>query len=768
MLGLSVLKKTSLNNITKNVARWKSFHVTQSLRSPATATAGSKAETKTPPPKPEDNRIEVFVDGKSVLCDPGMTVLQACSLVGVEIPRFCYHERLSIAGSCRMCLVEVENSVKPVASCAMPIWKGMKIKTDSEMTRKAREGVMEFLLVNHPLDCPICDQGGECDLQDQSMVFGSDRSRFTDNSFSGKRAVEDFNMGPLIKTCMTRCIHCTRCVRYVNEVCGVSHLGTTGRSNNMQIGTYVNRMIESELSGNVADLCPVGALLSKPYSFVARPWETRRIESVDVMDAVGSNIVISMRTNEVLRILPRLNEDVNEEWLADKSRCACDGLKRQRLVVPLMRRKNGDLHERSSWEEALIAIGEKFVSLGSTSPAKCQPNQIAVIAGPFADAEALMAAKDLANMMNSELVFTEESFPSNRTDIRSHYIFNSKIVGIDEADLVLFIGTNPRFEAPLINARVRKNWLNNELDVALIGEQVDLTYDYEHLGASTSIINEIIAGKHPFAKRLAAAKNPLIIVGSEALQRPDGAALHSAAQKLALQTASTPEEGLRRFNVLHRYASQVAALDLGYRAGLEGLRTSKPKVAILLGADQGGLSRADLPEDCMVIYIGHNGDHGAQMSNIVLPGAAYTEKQGIYANMEGRAQFTQPAVAPPGDARQDWSILRAISDVSGCPLAYDDLEGIHLRISQVAPNLLEMDRVQPVDSSSLKVAVNDVEAQYQNASKNLDTKMPLTVSMKELHQYFMTDAISRASQTMSRCVKAFKTHVPPENSNFNE
>ncbi|KAM7538342.1 hypothetical protein Aperf_G00000065485 [Anoplocephala perfoliata] len=758
-------------NLTDS-ARYKSFHVTQNLRSaaPAAATASATAETKSAPapPKPEDNRIEVFVDGKSVLCDPGMTVLQACSLAGVEIPRFCYHERLSIAGSCRMCLVEVENSVKPVASCAMPIWKGMKVKTDSEMTRKAREGVMEFLLVNHPLDCPICDQGGECDLQDQSMVFGSDRSRFTDISFSGKRAVEDFNMGPLIKTCMTRCIHCTRCVRFVNEVCGVAHLGTTGRGNNMQIGTYVNRMIESELSGNVVDLCPVGALLSKPYSFVARPWETRRIESIDVMDAVGSNIVISMRTNEVLRILPRLNEDVNEEWLADKSRCACDGLKRQRLVVPLMRRKKGEPHDRSSWEEVLIAIGEKFVSLGSAEPAKCQPNQVAVIAGPFTDAETLVVAKDLVNSMNSELAFTEEIFPTERTDIRSNYLFNSKIVGIDEADLVLFIGTNPRFEAPLINARVRKNWLNNELDVALIGEKVDLTYDYEHLGSSTTIINELIAGNHPFSKRLAAAKNPLIIVGSEALQRPDGAALHAAVQQLALKLAPTPEDGARRFNVLHRYASQVAALDLGYTAGLKGLRAAKPKIAILLGADQGALTRADLPEDCIVIYIGHNGDHGALMSDIVLPGAAYTEKHATYANMEGRAQRTHPAVAIPGDGRQDWAILRAISEVAGCPLAYDDLEGVRNRIRQVAPNLLELDTVQFIDPACLKIAAEDIKNRYLKESKNLDAKTPLTVSLKELHQYFMTDAISRASQTMSRCVKAFKSHIPPDNSNFKE
>ncbi|VDM15815.1 unnamed protein product [Hydatigera taeniaeformis] len=756
MLSFSALKPAMFSNLAK--VSLKSIHLAQTLRSAVPAVASAPANSNNPPPKPVNDRIEVFVDGKSVLCEPGMTVLQACSLVGVEIPRFCYHERLSIAGSCRMCLVEVENSVKPVASCAMPVWKGMHIKTDSEMTRKAREGVMEFLLVNHPLDCPICDQGGECDLQDQAMVFGSDRSRFTDNLFSGKRAVEDFNMGPLIKTCMTRCIHCTRCVRFVNEVAGVPHLGTSGRGNSMQIGTYVNRMIESELSGNVVDLCPVGALLSKPYSFIARPWETRRIESIDVMDAVGSNIVISMRTNEVLRILPRLNEDVNEEWLADKSRYACDGLKRQRLVFPLVRPKGGELHHRSSWEEVLITIGERLVSLGSGEPAKCSPNQIAVIAGPFADAETMTAAKDFANSMNSELVFVEENFPLNRTDVRANYLFNSKIVGIDAADLVLFIGTNPRFEAPLINARIRKNWLNNELNVALIGEKVDLTYDYEYLGSSTSIISDIISGKHPFAKRLAAARNPLVVVGSEVLQRADGAALHAAAQQLACRFAPSAEEGARRFNVLQRYASQVAAMDLGYIPGLEALRTTQPKVAILLGADQGHLTRAHLPEDCMVIYIGHNGDHGAKMSDIVLPGAAYTEKHATYANLEGRAQRTYPAVAPPGDARQDWAIVRAVSEVAGCPLPYDDLKGVRQRMNQIAPGLLEVDVVQSADLECLKVAAADAKLEYQKGLKNLDSKLPLSVSMKELYQYFMNDAISRASQTMSRCVKAFKTH----------
>ncbi|VDP55464.1 unnamed protein product [Schistosoma mattheei] len=477
------------------------------------STNTSKSPTNAPPPppvQPTSQQIEVLVDGKPVTCEPGMTILQACALAGVQIPRyvnirleliisvrvhrfeilhltviilivnlrFCYHERLSIAGNCRMCLVEVEKSLKPVASCAMPVMRGMSIKTDSEVTRKAREGVMEFLLVNHPLDCPICDQGGECDLQDQSMNFGSDRSRFVDIRFTGKRAVEDKNLGPLIKTIMTRCIHCTRCVRFANEIAGVPDLGTTGRGSSLQIGTYIDKPFFSELSGNVIDLCPVGALTSKPYAFTARPWETRRIESIDVMDALGANIVVSMRTNQVLRIIPRLNEDVNEEWLADKSRFSYDGLNRQRLVVPFL--KKSDKLSESTWEDVLIKIAEKLLPiLGSSEGSTPRANQVAGLVGPFADAESMIALRDLINRLNSELVCTEESFPTNSTDLRSNYLFNSRITGIEDADLVLLIGTNPRFEAPLLNARLRKCWIHNDLEVFLLGPKVDLTYDYE-------------------------------------------------------------------------------------------------------------------------------------------------------------------------------------------------------------------------------------------------------------------------------------------------
>merc|ERR1740128_179796 len=532
-------------------------------------------------------------------------------MVGVEIPRFCYHDRLSIAGNCRMCLVEVEKSAKPVAACAMPVMNGWKIKTKSDFTRKAREGVMEFLLVNHPLDCPICDQGGECDLQDQSMAFGSDRSRFTDNDFLGKRAVEDKNFGPLVKTVMTRCIQCTRCVRFSSEVAGVEDLGTTGRGNNMQIGMYVDKMLLSELSGNVIDLCPVGALTSKPYAFMARPWETRKTESVDVMDGLGSNIVVTHRTGEVLRIMPRMNEDINEEWISDKSRFACDGLKRQRLTQPMVKGCDGNLAP-CSWEDAIVAVAKALDS----SP----PEQIAAVAGGQADGEALMAMKDLMNRLGSELVSTEEAAPC--TDLRSNYLLNTGIAGVEDADFVLLVGSNPRFDAPVFNARLRKCWIHNELDLAMVGPKVDLTYDYDHLGDTASVLQELAAGTHPFAKSLNSAKNPIVIVGSEALQREDGGSIISLVQQIAnnakVQSGADPE--WKVLNVLHRVASQVAALDLGWKAGVSEVRAAKPKVLWLLGADAGAITREDLPADCFVIYQGHHGDAGAAIADCVVPG----------------------------------------------------------------------------------------------------------------------------------------------------
>lgn len=692
----------------------------------------------------QPEKIEVFINDKPVYVYPGTTVLQACAEGGIQIPRYCYHERLSVAGNCRMCLVEVEKSAKPVASCAMPVMKGMRVKTDSELSRKAREGVMEFLLVNHPLDCPICDQGGECDLQDQSMVFGSDRSRFTDINFAGKRAVEDKNIGPLVKTIMTRCIHCTRCIRFASEVAGVEDLGTTGRGSDMQVGTYVEKLFKSELSGNVIDLCPVGALTSKPYAFTARPWETRKIESVDVHDAVGSNIVVSTRSGEVMRILPRMNEEINEEWISDKTRFAYDGLKRQRLTFPFVKDQAGNL-KKTTWEDALITASSMINNF--------EGNQIAGLAGGLVDAESLVSLKDLLNRLGSEALCTEEIFPMDGagTDLRSNYLLNTGLATIEEADLVLFIGTNPRFEAPLLNTRVRKSWINNDLEVALVGTKVDLTYDYDHLGDSTEVLKQLADGSHPFCKKLNKARRPMVVVGSTSLQRKDGQAIHNAVSTIA-QTARVQSgcgEEWRVLNVLHRVASQVAALDLGYKAGVDYIRQNPPKVLFMLGADEGVLTRDDLPKDCFIIYQGHHGDKGAAIADVVFPGAAYTEKEGTYVNTEGRAQETRLAVSPPGMAREDWKIIRALSEILDKPLPYDTLQEVRRRLEDVAPNLT---RYGEAEEANYFKQANELTKRIKG---QLETQ-PLSPPLQKLEDFYMTDSISRASQTMAKCVQAVK------------
>jgi len=687
-------------------------------------------------------KIEVFVNDKPVMVDPSSTVLQACADGGVQIPRFCYHDRLSIAGNCRMCLVEIEKSPKPVASCAMPVMKGMRIKTDSEATRKAREGVMEFLLVNHPLDCPICDQGGECDLQDQSMNFGSDRSRFVDMEFGGKRAVEDKNIGPLVKTIMTRCIHCTRCIRFASEVAGVDDLGTTGRGGDMVVGTYVEKLFKSELSGNVIDLCPVGALTSKPYAFTARPWETRKVESIDTMDALGSNIVVSTRTGEVMRILPRLHEDINEEWISDKSRFAYDGLKRQRLVSPMVKDPNGQL-VNVDWQDAFYTIAGKLTMVPG--------DKIAAVVGGQSDAESLMALKDLLNRLGAESLCTEEIFPMDAagTDLRSNYLMNTGISGVEEADKLLLIGTNTRYEAPVFNARIRKSWIYHELDVAMVGPKIDLSYEYEHLGDSAKVLKELASGTHAYNRVLSGAKKPMIIVGSAMLQRPDGAAIHAAVSTLAqnVRAQSGCGDDWKVLNVLHRVAGQVAALDLGYKAGVEAIRANPPKVLFLMGADEGTITRADLPQDSFVVYIGSHGDSGASMADVVLPGAAYTEKNGTYVNTEGRAQFTRLAVTPPGMAREDWKIIRALSEITGVHLPYDDVNQLRRRMTDVAPNLTRYGEVE--EANFFKQAQELAKEVKQQLSET-----PIKPPQLTLKDFYITDAITRASQTMSRCVKA--------------
>ncbi|XP_061548850.1 NADH-ubiquinone oxidoreductase 75 kDa subunit, mitochondrial [Phycodurus eques] len=684
------------------------------------------------------NMVEVFVDGKPVEVEPGTTVLQACEKAGIQIPRFCYHERLSVAGNCRMCLVEIEKAPKPVAACAMPVMKGWNILTNSEKTRKAREGVMEFLLANHPLDCPICDQGGECDLQDQSMQFGSDRSRYTEQ----KRAVEDKNIGPLIKTIMTRCIQCTRCVRFASEIAGVEDLGTTGRGNNLQIGTYVEKMFMSELSGNVIDICPVGALTSKPYAFTARPWETRKIESIDVLDAVGSNILVSTRGGEVMRVLPRLNEDINEEWISDKTRFAYDGLKRQRLTQPMVKDESGQLTP-ATWEDALTRVAGALQGV--------QGSEVAAIVGGMADAEALVSLKDLLNRLNSESLCTEEVFPlaGAGTDLRSNYLLNTRIAGIEDCDLLLLVGTNPRYEAPLFNARIRKSWLHNELRVALVGHNIDLSYTYDHLGEETSVLKELANGTHPFCQVLAAAQRPVVVVGSSALQRADSAAILSSVSTIAqnARTSSGVEEGWKVLNVLHRVASQVAALDLGYKAGVDAIRTNPPKVLFLLGADGGCITRGDLPKDSLIIYQGHHGDDGATMADIILPSAAYTEKNATYVNTEGRSQHTRVAVTAPGMAREDWKIIRAVAELAGVTLPYDSLDEVRSRLAEVSPNLVRYDDVE--EANYFKQANELAKGVKQDL-----IAAPLIPPQLSVKDFYMTDSISRASQTMAKCVKA--------------
>lgn len=660
----------------------------------------------------------------------GSTVLQACDAAGVDIPRFCYHQRLSIAGNCRMCLVEVEKSPKPVASCAMPAGPGMKIKTETPLVKKAREGVMEFLLINHPLDCPICDQGGECDLQDQAMIFGSDRTRFTET----KRAVEDKNLGPLVKTVMNRCIHCTRCVRFASEVAGTSDLGVTGRGRDSEIGTYVEKLMASELSGNVIDLCPVGALTSKPYAFTARTWELKATETIDVSDALGSNIKVDSRGPEVMRITPRMNDAVNEEWLSDKARFQYDALKRQRLDRPLVKGPDGQLAP-ASWSSALAAVAAGL--------ATSQGNEIKPIAGKLADAESMIALKDLLNRLGSGNLMHEGGFPDMPADVRSTYLANSTVAGIDSADVVLLVGTNPRLEAPVLNARLRKVFLDGT-QIALLGVPADLTYKYEHLGSDPAALKALAAGNGAFFEKLKKAKHPMVVVGPGILRRADRDALLKEVHGLC-EKAGVVRPGWNGFNVLHESASRVAALDLGFLPSASARQAGPAKVVYLLGADD--WEEADVPQGAFVIYQGHHGDKGASRADVVLPGCAYTEKTGLYVNLEGRVQTTRTAVPAVGDAREDWRIVRALSEVLGAKLPYDSHEGVRARLAEVAPHFKHVAAVQ----APVWLNGEYIKAVSEAAAKAPPSSAPLA---SPITNFYMTDAISRASQVMAKCVKA--------------
>ena len=659
------------------------------------------------------------VNGVEVEFEPGMTVLQVAELAGEEIPRFCYHERLSIAGNCRMCLVEVKpGPPKPQASCALPAAEGNEIFTNTPMVKKAREGVMEFLLINHPLDCPICDQGGECDLQDQAMGYGRDDSRYDEN----KRAVEEKSMGPLIKTVMTRCIQCTRCVRFITEVAGVPDIGLISRGEDVEITTYLGKSVASELSANVIDLCPVGALTSKPYAFNARPWELKKTESVDVMDALGSAIRVDSRGPAVLRVLPRLNEDINEEWISDKTRYAVDGLSRQRLDKPYIR-EAGTLRP-ATWAEALNLVASKLQAT--------LPERIGVIAGDLQDVESMKAAKDLFASLGSSNIDCRQDGMALGDGPRESWLFNSTIAGIETADVILLVGTNPRLEAPVLNARLRKRWLAGKLTVGVIGEQADLTYGYEYLGAGPATLTDLAKSKSDFVKALKDAKSPAIILGAGAVARADGAAVAKAAAGVAKAFNMT-------WNLLHSAAARVGGLDLSFVPG-EGGKTAVDMVAkggldvlLLLGADEIDTSNSD----AFKVYLGTHGDAGAHKADVILPGAAYTEKDGLYVNTEGRVQMGFRAVFPKGEGREDWSIFRALSERLGKTLPYDTLAQLRAKLFADHPTLGQIDYA-PAGTADLGAI----------GGEGALSDAPFASPIKVFH---LTNPVARASVTMAQC-----------------
>ncbi|KAF2156213.1 NADH-quinone oxidoreductase [Myriangium duriaei CBS 260.36] len=693
--------------------------------------------------------VEIFVDDQPVKIEAGSALIQACEKAGKTIPRYCYHEKLMIAGNCRMCLVEVEKAPKPVASCAWPVQPGMRVKTDSPLVHKAREGVMEFLLANHPLDCPICDQGGECDLQDQSMRYGADRGRF--HELGGKRAVEDKNIGPLVKTSMNRCIHCTRCIRFANDVAGAPEMGSTGRGNDIQIGTYLETALDTELSGNVIDLCPVGALTSKPYAFRARPWELQHAESVDVMNGLGSAIRVDTRGIQVMRVLPRLNDDVNEEWIDDKSRFACDGLTTQRLTTPLIRRDNQFFP--ATWEQVLVEISDKFQSIAPKG------DELKFVAGHLVETETLVAAKDLANRLGSENLALDQPLGSSPivhgTDVRTNYAFNSKIAGVEEADAILLVGTNPRWEAAVLNARIRKQWLRSDLEIGLVGEDFESTFEYEKLGSTAADIKSALSSS--FGKKLASAKRPMIIVGSSVTDHADGKVVYEQLGTFIEKnksTMQTPE--WNAFNVLQRTASRTGAFEVGFTVPSAQTASTTPKIVYLLGADE--ISASDIPKDAFVIYQGHHGDRGAALADVVLPGGAYTEKSGTYVNTEGRVQMGRAATSIYGAAREDWKILRAISEAVGQPLPYDDVESLRDRMAEISPALRRYDIVEPTSAEIASLSkVQLVDANKGSASSS---GQPLKTAIED---FFFTDAISRSSPTMARCSAAKQQKDPRTN-----
>ncbi len=668
---------------------------------------------------------KITINGKEIEFEKGMTVLQACELADAEIPRFCYHEKLSIAGNCRMCLVELEKSAKPIASCAMPASEGMNIKTNTPLVEKARKGVMEFLLANHPLDCPVCDQGGECDLQDQSMYYGVDKSRFVEN----KRQVKEKYMGPLIKTQMTRCIHCTRCVRFATEVAGVPEIGAIGRGENMEITTYLEQAMDSELSANVIDLCPVGALTSKPYAFEARPWELKKTESIDVMDAVGSNIRVDTYNWEVKRILPRLNNDINEEWISDKTRYSCDGLLKQRLDVPYIKKDNK--LQKSTWEEAITILVEKIKSLN--------PNQIGGHIGDMVNMENALGFKKFFSILkSSNLEFREKKFYINSSD-KSNYLFNSSIKGIENSDLILLIGANPRYEATMLNARIRKAFVHKRVPIFSIGDPGELTYEYKIIGKKTDDIRKILNSEVEFSKKLSASKKPIVIIGESALELKSGKYIVNELKNF-LKKNNFINKDWNAFNFLPQNASTVGLIDLKIlpkddeekNSFFEKLNNNQFKLLYLLGSDNLEVNK----NNEFIVYQGSHGDRGAEIADIVLPSAAFTEQNGLYENLEGRVQECKKASYPIGEALEDWKIFNLILKKLEKKNNLFNFDLLRKEVLNVIPNF-----------SNLNDLPNFKDIEITHTSSDFFSE---EVNIKKL-DYFYTNSISRASKTMSEC-----------------
>ena len=681
---------------------------------------------------------KILINDKEIEFQKGMTVLQACELADVEIPRFCYHEKLSIAGNCRMCLVEMEKSPKPIASCAMPAAEGMSIKTNTALVEKARKGVMEFLLANHPLDCPVCDQGGECDLQDQSLYYGVDKSRFVEN----KREVSEKYMGPLIKTQMTRCIHCTRCVRFATEVAGVPEIGSIGRGENMQITTYLEKSMESELSANVIDLCPVGALTSKPYAFEARPWELKKTESIDVMDAVGSNIRVDTYNWEVKRILPRLNNDINEEWISDKTRYSCDGLLKQRLDVPYIK-KNNKL-QKSNWDEVIETIAKKIE--------ETQPNEIAGHIGDMINLENSVAFKKLFNNLQSDnLEFREKKYYINSHD-KINYIFNSSINGIEESDLILLVGTNPRREATILNARIRKAFVQKKIPIFSIGDPGDLTYEYKVIGNKTDDIKQLINKESEISKKILSSKRPIIIIGESALELQSGKYIFEELKNFLLNNNFINEEW-NALNVLAQNAATVGLLDLKLLSYtndnnfifFDKLNSSKFKFLYLLGSDNLQFKK----NNEFIVYQGSHGDRGAEMADVILPSAAYTEQNGLYSNLEGRVQECKKASYPIGESMEDWKIFNLILKKLG---KIDNLNNFEKLRTESINSVINFSTIDNLPKRTMKKS-EKINSDFINEE----------IFIKKLDYYF-SNSISRASKTMSEC-RQINEKIPKTGTN---